>query len=252
MKRKLLILFALFLVCFNLFACTPPEEPPPPQIPPAETLSLGNVMILGDSHSTFAGYIPDDYISWYKPENDTNDVIRVEDTWWHLLINNTTNSNLVLNASYSGSSISYTGYDEQYAPLISFLTRLNNIISSQEIDLNSINTLIIYGGINDIAVQAPLGEFKYDNITEQDLYCFYPAVITLFQIAKQNLPNARILFVINDELNQYLCQDLITICETINVEYVALQDISRMDWHPDIAGMNKIYRQLLTYFENNK
>ena len=40
----------------------------------------------------------------------------------------------------SGSSISYTGYDEQYAPQISFLTRFNNIISSQEIDLNSINT----------------------------------------------------------------------------------------------------------------
>jgi hypothetical protein len=158
----------------------------------------------------------------------------------------------LLNASYSGSTISYTGYDEQYASSISFITRLDNIISDREIDLNSINTLLIYGGINDIAVQAPLGEFKYDNITEQDLYCFYPAVINLFQKAKQSLPNARILFVINDELNEYLCQDLISICETTNVEYIVLQNISKMDYHPDIEGMNKIYTQIYNYFENNK
>lgn len=243
MKRKFLILFAVLLICLNLIGCKKPDE--------KDKLSLGNVMILGDSHSTFTGYIPDNYISWYKPETDTNNVTRVEDTWWHLLINKT-NSKLVLNASYSGSSISYTGYDEQYAPQISFITRLNNIINNKEIDLNSINTLIIYGGINDIAVQAPIGEIKYDNITEQDLYCFYPAVISLFQKAKQNLPNARILFVINDELNEYLTQDLISICETINIEYVALQNISRMDYHPDINGMNNIYKQIFNYFKNNR
>lgn len=242
MKKKFLVLFAVFLMCFNFCGCTQSEN----------NFSLGNVMILGDSHSTFAGYIPDNYITWYKPETDTNNVTRVEDTWWHLLVNNTTNSNLLLNASYSGSTISYTGYDEQYAPSISFITRLNNIISDREIDLNSINTLLIYGGINDIAVQAPLGEFKYDNITEQDLYCFYPAVINLFQKAKQSLPNARILFVINDELNEYLCQDLISICETTNVEYIVLQNISKMDYHPDIEGMNKIYTQIYNYFKNNK
>lgn len=242
MKRKILVLFAMFLMCFNLLGCMQQED----------KLSLGNVIILGDSHSTFAGYIPDDYITWYKPETDTNNVTRVEDTWWHLLINNTTNSNLSLNASYSGSTISFTGYDAQYAASISFITRLNNIISSGEIDLDSINTLIIYGGINDIAVQAPLGDFKYDNITDQDLYCFYPAVISLFQKAKQNLPNARILFVINDELNAYLSQDLITICETINVEYIVLQNISKMDYHPDITGMNEIYRQIYNYFKNSK
>ncbi len=242
MKRKFLVLIAVFLMSFNLLGCKQPGD----------NLSLGNVMILGDSHSTFAGYIPDDYITWYKPETDTNNVTRVEDTWWHLLVNNTTDSNLLLNASYSGSTISFTGYDTQYASSISFITRLDNIISSREIDLDSINTLIIYGGINDIAVQAPLGEFKYDNITDQDLYCFYPAVIRLFQKAKQNLPNARILFVINDELNEYLAQDLISICETTNVEYIVLQNISKMNYHPDIAGMNKIYKQIYNYLKNNK
>lgn len=242
MKRKFLILFAIFLICYNLSGCKQPED----------KLSLGNVMILGDSHSTFTGFIPDGYISWYKPETDTNNVTRVEDTWWHLLVNNTADSRLVLNASYSGSTISYTGYDEQYASNISFITRLNNIISSKEIDLSSINTLIIYGGINDIAVQAPIGEIKYDNIAEQDLYYFYPAVISLFQKAKQSLPNARILFVINDELNAYIRQDLISICETINIEYVVLENISRMDYHPDIAGMNEIYKQIFNYFENNR
>lgn len=241
MKKKLLVLFIVFIICFNFLGCS--------SQPKDNYLSLGNVMILGDSHSTFAGYIPDDHITWYKPETNTNNVTRVEDTWWHLLVNNTKKSKLLLNASYSGSTISYTGYDPQYASSISFITRLNNIINSNEIDLNCINTLIIYGGINDIAVQAPLGEFKYDNITEQDLYSFYPAVISLFQTAKQNLPNARILFVINDELNEYLSQDLISICEATNVEYIVLQNISKMDYHPDIAGMNDIYKQIFNYFK---
>ena len=242
MKRKFVIFFAMFLMCFNLLACQQPEE----------KLSLGNVMILGDSYSTFTDYIPDGYISWYNPEIDTNNVTRVEDTWWHLLVNNTTNSRLLLNASYSGSTISYTGYDDQYASKISFITRLNNIISSKEIDLSSVNTLIIFGGINDIVVQAPIGELKYDNITEQDLYYFYPAVISLFQNAKQNLPNARILFVINDEFSTHIRQDLISICETTNIEYVVLENISRMNYHPDIAGMNEIYSQIYNYFAYNR
>ena len=70
--------------------------------------------------------------------------------------------------------------------------------------------------------------------------------------AKQNLPNARILFVVNDELNEYLTQDLITICEATDVEYLHLQNISRMDYHPDVDGMKEIYRQIYNYFKNNK
>ena len=46
--------------------------------------------ILGDSYSTYYGYVtPDTNLCWYgvPEEKRENDVKRVEDTWWYLLIN---------------------------------------------------------------------------------------------------------------------------------------------------------------------
>ena len=50
------------------------------------------VSILGDSYSTFQGYIPEGNAIWYGTEkpysrNLENDVTRVDDTWWYQLIN---------------------------------------------------------------------------------------------------------------------------------------------------------------------
>ena len=44
--------------------------------------TIRTVAILGDSYSTFDGYIPEGNASWYftHPQGD-NDVVRVEDTW---------------------------------------------------------------------------------------------------------------------------------------------------------------------------
>ena len=42
-----------------------------------------NIMIFGDSYSTFAGYIPDGYAVYYSTEErEQTDVRRVEETWW--------------------------------------------------------------------------------------------------------------------------------------------------------------------------
>ncbi len=44
--------------------------------------NIGNLFILGDSYSTFEGYIPEGYAAWYinagKPETD---VTRLDQTW---------------------------------------------------------------------------------------------------------------------------------------------------------------------------
>ncbi len=73
-------------------------------------MSFNNVMILGDSYSTFKGYIPDGYAIYYsEEETDKTDVRNVTETWWHQLISET-NSTLVLNNSWSGSTICYSGW----------------------------------------------------------------------------------------------------------------------------------------------
>ena len=59
--------------------------------------NLGNVFILGDSYSTFKGYIPDEYHAYYSSEGrKETDVNAVSQTWWKMLLDET-KANLVLN-----------------------------------------------------------------------------------------------------------------------------------------------------------
>ena len=71
------------------------------------------VSVLGDSYSTFEGFMtPSCNLSWYAGEDGKgkrNDVSRVEETWWHLLIKKQ-GWTLEANNSYSGATICFTGY----------------------------------------------------------------------------------------------------------------------------------------------
>ena len=87
-------------------------------------MKLGNVLIIGDSYSTFEGYIAEGCAPYYgrserKPESD---VSAVEETWWHRLIAEN-DANLLLNSSYSGTTINNatnlrsTGYYSGYSSI---------------------------------------------------------------------------------------------------------------------------------------
>ncbi|MBQ8588463.1 MAG: hypothetical protein IJ454_03635, partial [Clostridia bacterium] len=81
---------------------------------------LGNVFILGDSYSTFQGYIPEGYAHYYGEEGPNylesnpemkltaNDVCDVAHTWWYDLVKE--NGTLLRNCSWSGTTICNTGY----------------------------------------------------------------------------------------------------------------------------------------------
>ena len=50
-------------------------------------MKLNNVLIFGDSYSTFDGYIPKGYATYYSSIfREETDVRAVEDTWWYPLI----------------------------------------------------------------------------------------------------------------------------------------------------------------------
>lgn len=46
------------------------------------------VAVLGDSYSTFEGFIPKGYATWYSPTTppETTDVNKVEQIWWWQVI----------------------------------------------------------------------------------------------------------------------------------------------------------------------
>ena len=64
--------------------------------------------ILGDSYSTFAGYIPEGQATYYPRPEAVPDVLRVEDTWWHQLAASR-GMRILANDSYSGSTMCATG-----------------------------------------------------------------------------------------------------------------------------------------------
>ena len=77
------------------------------------------VSILGDSYSTYEDFVtPATNELWYYAKNgeQKTDVKNVRQTWWHQVIKEN-GWRLAVNNSYSGATISYTGYDgNDYSP----------------------------------------------------------------------------------------------------------------------------------------
>ena len=47
------------------------------------SVNLGNTLVIGDSYSTFAGYVPEGYDVWYNTTvHPDNKVLDVDKTWW--------------------------------------------------------------------------------------------------------------------------------------------------------------------------
>ena len=209
-------------------------------------MNFGNVLILGDSFSTFEGYIPEGYYIYYSenPEKNT-DVRKVEYTWWHRLIQET-GSNLVLNNSWSGSTICYTGYDGyDCSKDSSFIFRVRQLIENGFFAENKIDTVFLFGASNDSGANSPLGELKYDNFEEKDLYEALPAICYIIKLLKETLPEATIYFPINDDIKPEIREVIPTACEHYGIKAIPLKNITKLEHHPTIEGMEQIKNQIL-------
>ena len=201
---------------------------------------LGKVFILGDSYSTFEGAVPSNCLSYYRPDIET-DVDTVEKTWWHQLISET-DSELLLNTSYSGSTISLSGYEGDYYYGAAFTSRMDTYISSRFFINNPVDTIIIFGGTNDSWIDAPIGNLKYSDWTEDDLKCIFPAFCYLVDKAKKAVDN--IIVIINSDFKQENTDLFIEACKNYGVKCVALEDIDKIEGHPTELGMKQISEQV--------
>lgn len=208
----------------------------------AKNVAKPVVSILGDSYSTFDGYIPEGNATWYSTSTQGNrtDVTDVRQTWWWQLINEG-GYILGVNDSYSGSTVSYTGYrGEDYADR-SFITRLPR--------LGSPDIILIFGATNDSWINGPIGEFKYSKLTRGHLYEFRPALGKLLVEAQNRYPGTRIVFIINSELKEEITSSIIEECEHFGIEYVQLRDIDKKSSHPSVLGMKQIKDQVLYFLK---
>lgn len=142
----------------------------------AQSGTVKTFSVIGDSYSTFEGYIPEGNVSWYSARpNGENDVTKVEQTWWYLF-GQSGEYRMILNDSYSGSTICNTGYNGEDYTDRSFITRIKRMVEGSEAP----DFLFIFGATNDSWANVPVGELQYGDWTREDLYAVYlPAAIFL-------------------------------------------------------------------------
>ena len=232
MKKSTLALVALAIL---VSACTKPND------------SKGiRFSILGDSFSTFEGYVtPETNNVWYY---ERIGVTSVEQMWWHKMA---TKMGWMLdkNNSFSGSLIcNFWGYNAgpYYSPH-SFIRRMDN--------LGDPDVIFVFGGTNDVWNGAYYGDFVYSDWTEGQLEQYRPALAYLFENLKQLYPKAIVYFMIDTSLADFDHTGLLfvesahTIARHYGIDCIDLHDIHK-DWaHPNAEGQNEIAEQVLDYLE---
>lgn len=228
------------------------------------------VSILGDSISTFDGYIPVDdgvnleHATFYPNE----EISKVEDTWWYKVIE-TLDAKLGVNDSWSGSTVynnldyntEYVGKDASMASL----TRIKNLGSNSIPDI-----ILFFGGVNDIATKVPMGEFDEDNapttvdLTSYKWESFFDSYVCAILRIKHFYPNSQLVCI--EPLRNKACYSdaqlikytdvLKRICSFYNVGYVSLFDqmpTSKLHdiTHPSKEGMEIIASCVVDYLNND-
>ena len=203
-----------------------------------------SVSVLGDSYSTYEGFLtPQTNAVWYELKNGTGktDVKSVTETWWHQLISRQ-GWKLCVNNSYSGSTICNRGYDGNDYSARSFNTRMDN--------LGQPDVIFIFGATNDSWAGAPIGDYKYENITYGDMYQFRPALARMLQWMTDRYVNTEIYFILNDDLRDEIDESVKTICGHYGVPVIELEKIDKLSGHPSVKGMRQIADQVNAFLNN--
>ncbi len=210
---------------------------------------LGNIFILGDSYSTFKGYIPDGYDTYYEPDApEYSDVRKVEQTWWYNLTKE--NGTLLMNNSWSGTTICNTGYNNSDNSKVSFIARIENLLKEGYFEKNKVDTFFLFGGTNDSWSNAPIGEKMHSDWTPADLYKVLPAFSYLINLLTTNFPHTKIYCIINTNLKAEIVEFYKLTCEKNGVHIIELHDIDKVSEHPTIKGMMQIKEQILDYIKS--
>lgn len=195
------------------------------------------VSILGDSYSTYRGFVlPDTNYVWYPRDSvQHNDVMNVRQTWWHQFLRKG-NFRLCQNNSFSGATICHTGYNGDDYSDRSFVTRVPF--------LGSPDIIIVFGGTNDSWAKSPIGNFQYEGWTRDDLYGFRPAMAYMLSSLLDHYPGVDIYVVINTDLSAEVTTSMKTISDHYGIRWIQLHDIDKQWGHPSQLGMRQIADQL--------
>ena len=188
------------------------------------------VSILGDSYSTFKGYLfPSTNLTFY-PNPDIG-ITEVTQTWWNLFIKQN-QLKLEYNNSFSGSTVARktnakgTSYVERYP------------------ELGNPDLIFVFGGTNDSWQNISIGDYQYSDWKEDDLLYFRPAFAYLLYQLRQTYPEAQIVHLINTDLKKDYKEAMETICQYYHICNISLGEFEKKSRHPSKKGMESICQQI--------
>ncbi len=201
-----------------------------------------SLVLLGDSYTTFAGYIPEGNTVFYPRPEAVPDVTDVEMTWWKQLIH-MRNLRLLCNESSSGTTIS-TRVREVHTPKDAFISRMKRVLGPEGVNGEKPELILIMGGTNDSWIGNEAGALQFENWTEETLLQVLPAACYMLDYITAHNPSAAILFVLNTGLREEIADGLVAACKYYGVKVLCLHDISKQSGHPDVEGMKQIAHQI--------
>lgn len=141
------------------------------------------VSIIGDSISTFTGYVPTGYATYYPRQ----DVTSVDQLWWKIALDKTGMS-LLKNASWASSTVA--GDDAQGAVVASSDARIADLADGNI----KPDIVIVLIGTNDFGRSYLLGTFSDTDIipTASNIADFKPAYAKMIGKIHTAYPNAKV------------------------------------------------------------
>ena len=200
--------------------------------------------ILGDSYSTFDGWITPGNIFYYPQPQYVDDVLAVEHTWWHQMMTRQ-GMHLLFNDAYSGSTVCTHVRDNQ-PDSSSYVWRAKEFFSGAK----KSDYIFIFGGTNDSWLDRVVGQVKFENRTNEDLRQVLPAFCEVLEYITGQNPESQVVLIVNTDLKPELAAGMIAAGEHYGVAVVILADIDKQNGHPSKLGMTQIADQVQSLLEN--
>ncbi len=145
---------------------------------------------------------------------------------------------MLINESWSGATISSTGYGKADFTERSFVTRAVNL--GKDSDL-----ILVCGGLNDTWAGSPLGEMKWSDWTTEDLKSSLPSVCRLFTLLDENYPKAKILFIMPEHVRGEIKTAIREAAAKFGAETTDLHGVELSAGHPTADGMKTFADQVI-------
>ena len=257
--------------------------------PAEKPVNPKRISLIGDSISTFYGWMPNGYTSHY-PNGNNCDVTTVEKTWWYRLIYNyMQNAVLDMNLSFSNSTVTQntdSGHTGQYWYGHDFCSRFIECSGMGRPDI-----ILIHGGTNDYGhyygeelaegfdMRGPAPSLDvFEGIFEiadgsstiaqaerLNYSTFCSSYTKLLRMMQLRYPDVKIVCIIGDGVSEGIHDSIRIIAEHYGARVVDLLAVNGFHdtvyqtkydaghVHPDANGMdfiaNKIYTELGAWLE---